>query len=80
MLLFFHCSSLELASFTVAPISTMFVVNHSGGVTEYQAVVQSGLARLDVKQSPIIIHRQFQKHFPKLQQLYHELFYPSEHM
>lgn len=73
------CSGAELATFTVTPINTIFVINHSS-VTEYKAVVQSGHARLEVKQSPIVVHRQFQKHLPKLRQLYQELFPPSDKM
>ena len=66
-------------SFTMTPINTIFVLNcRRSAVMEYKAVVQSGLSRLEVKQSPIVIHRQFQKHFQKLQKLYQELFPPSD--
>lgn len=77
----FFCSATELALLTVAPINTMFVVNYPNrGVIEYRAVVQTVHTRLDMKQSPIIIHRQIQKHFSNLQQLYQELFPPSDHV
>ena len=77
--LLFFCSNTELASFTVAPVITMLVVNYRrGDVTDYRSVIQTVQARLDVKHSPIVIHRQIQKNFSSLQQLYQELFPPSD--
>jgi len=76
---FFLCRGQELASLTVAPINMHSVINHHSDVIEYQAKVQSGHGQLDVKQSPIVIHREFQKHFPRLQQLYQELLPPCDH-
>jgi len=60
---------------TVQPASLLLSLkSHKLSAAEYKVVLHCVHTQLDVRQSPIVIHQQFQDHYPQLQQLYQELF------